>query len=79
MKPLLMMDILLIQIFEWFKVKDAKNKIINKLMDLNIGKKTVKFKLRDWEFQGSDIGGARYPLYILKMEHWFNCQRKAFL
>ncbi len=48
------------------KVKEAKDKIIEKLIELNIGKKTVKFKLRDWGVSRQRYWGCPIPIIYLE-------------
>ena len=41
-------------------VHDAKETIINKLVELKIGEQKINYRLRDWESQDKDIGAALF-------------------
>ena len=42
-------------------------KIIKHFENKNIGKKSINYKLRDWEFHDKDIEAALYQLFIMRM------------
>ena len=54
-------------IINGLKVPDAKKKIIKYLVDNNLGKKTINYKLRDWVFSRQRYWGEPIPLV--------NCQK----
>ena len=49
-------------------IKKAKETIVEEIEKLKIGRKCVKFKLKDWVYRDKDTGDALFLLFTEKME-----------
>lgn len=58
--------------------EEGKEKIAEFLEQKGWGKKTVRYRLRDWGFPGSAIGERRYQLFIAKSAVWFRFRKLTF-
>ena len=50
------------------KLDQAKEIIIEEITRKKIGRKSLKYKLKDWRFLVRDFGSAQYQLFTERME-----------
>ena len=48
--------------FTGMNVKEAKEKIANKLIEMNIGEKQINYKMQDWSFNRQRYWGEPFPI-----------------
>lgn len=48
--------------FDGMKVKDAKKKIAEKVIEIGVGKKQINYKMQDWPFNRQRFWGEPFPI-----------------
>ena len=48
--------------FTGMNVIDAKEKITNKLIDMNVAKEQINYKMQDWSFNRQRYWGEPFPI-----------------